>query len=529
MSRRLVTSPIVSSALLCCLPLAGFAAAGAQPVPMPASASVPVPASSVIAPALSAQQVAHAGLLLTVPPFELGGLAFEGGTVRTLPSRKQYLVANLHTRKLHVLPRAIGQGEMVLGHLRTTENEITDLEILPQPELPQTHIPQTLEKLRRGEPIRVRNFGSSLVDLGNRTNGWQELVYQRSNPEQAFYVGSGTEGHITSISHGLGGSNARYSAALMGTAVYDGKQLSSAAFDCDLAVVALIPNGGEDRMEVFEAVVRQLRARGIEVLLLTDNSNAGLGERSGLWASGDIVARLAERYGCALADTAAYVLEADVNGEKPFADAIHQTPLGHRRWAEAIAGVLSPVPPRQLAGSETSAQPAPESAPGSPSTSALPQTVLAAERVPAAFSVDLLPAHTGGTLHRNQSGNQVAAIYGAPQTRLDLSAGDSVEVSGKNLLAVDAIYHDSPPGFTGELRDAARNLIGTVVLERKTGGSNRARALRLLAPEAVAALDAADQPLRLTVTDGTLRLYALSYHHTAEVTPATSSVLATGQ
>jgi len=50
-------------------------------------------------------------------------------------------------------------------------------------------------------------------------------------------------------------------------------QLLSRAYDYDLVILGLYPNGGTDKLAFYEAVVKNFRARDVEVLLVTDNSD----------------------------------------------------------------------------------------------------------------------------------------------------------------------------------------------------------------------------------------------------------------
>lgn len=128
--------------------------------------------------------------------------------------------------------------------------------------------------------------------------------------------------------------------------------------DVDLVVLTCLANGGDYRLAMIDPIIRQLKKRGVEIILLSDNpqgpSNdyvAMLGTHLYKWGPEPI--SVAERYGIELADTAAYVFEQHLRyGSGIYGDSIHMTNAtpagpsvarpsgGHEVYARAVRSVL---------------------------------------------------------------------------------------------------------------------------------------------------------------------------------------------
>lgn len=463
-------------------------------------------ALSLLTVAAKAADITSHGLELIVPPGEVDGVKWAGGRIAVSPERTQTLVVNLKTRDLHVLSRCLGDGEIALATITSSKDEISRLEqIVPQ--LPATRIPLALQKLSKGDSLRVSTLGTSLIENGRIPQGWMLQLFDNKKPVSRFYVGLDSDektasSNVAVKNYALGGSNSRYTAAVLGTAIVgnQGSPLPSPAFACDLAVVGLLPNDGIDRLEVFESVVRQLRSRGIEVLLLTDNAFAKAGEADPLWKDGEFVKEMADRYGCALADTAAYMREGELKGLGVYKDRIHHAPSGEDCWAEAIAGVLSPgVSLREAPGMEKSvaeAQGAPISAP---------------LKVPAGVLVDFLPNNSGGEFVSGAPDNRLAKIFRSEkQGFLKLSVGNSLEMNHQDMMAADLIV-DGSSGFVAEVKEAATGqIVKTITYAPKVGTGPRALVRTVFSATELSS--AQNLPYSIVVVDGAMQLYGLSYH-----------------
>lgn len=439
--------------------------------------------------------ISSSGLRLIVSGFECGDLAFPGGTIKALPSREQYLVLNLRTLKLHTLLRAIGDGDLVLAQLTTDETNVTCISPV-ELVLPETRIPEFFEKREAGEPITVACFGTSLTENGNGTDGWLKLLFGKPSDEERERVF--VEGDIVWKNHAVGGANARYTITLLGAAWYDGEELESPSLDCDLAIVGLLPNGGSNRLAVFESVVRKLYDSGTEILLVTDNAHAKDGEKDVLWTDGLFVRELADRYNCALADTAAYMLEAKLRGEDVYQDSIHQNGVGHYQWANSVASVLAPEATIAPANVLTKA-----------GCSTLQPSVL----VPEFVEVDFTPVREGGREERDVPQNRLAVFHGLSDgLRIDMGVGDLLEVYRLQMTDADIIF-DASSSFSVEVRKAGDGAIVKRIRYRAPKG-NPAWAVRPQTRSVFVSNKSGvspDEGYELVVTSGTLRLYGVSY------------------
>lgn len=439
--------------------------------------------------------VSYEGLGVTVPAFELEGISFPGDKIRALPYQDQYVVLNLKTRKLHTLLRSIGDGEIVLAHVKAGSTGILSLEPV-DPAIPVTAIPSSIDKIRVGEPLRIRSYGTSLVENGSSPGGWQRLAF--GDPSKSSCKSLQIEDSADWTSYAVGGANARYTIALFGEPVSGHSGVAPDISDTDLAVVALLPNGGENRLALFESVIRRLRTQGIEVLLLTDNARKGQNVKDPYWGEGEFVRAMADRYGCALADTAAYMCEADLLGEDIYRDSLHQNSLGHEKWAEAIAGVLSP---------EVTVASCQENI---PDINALPSVQPEGE-IPGAVMVDFEP-DTGSKLVTPMSANRIARYYGIPEGLCwDMKTGDAITLCAAQAMAVDVIF-DASLDFVLSVSTEEGDLVKEVAYKAPAGSP--AWAVR---PQARTVLSHEDGPFsedtlyKIQVKQGSVRLYAVSY------------------
>lgn len=454
---------------------------------------------------VKAADITSHGFELIVPPGEIDGVKWAGGRVAVSPGSTQTLVVNLKTRELHLLSRCIGDGEIALATITSSEDEILRLE-QTVPQLPSTRIPLALQKISKGDPLRVSTLGTSLIENGRIPQGWMLQLFDSKKPISRFYVGLDSDEKTTSSNiavknYALGGSNSRYTAAVLGRAIAGDKNrlLSSPAFDCDLAVVGLLPNEGIDRLEIFESVVRQLRSQGIEVLLLTDNAFAKGGEGDPLWKDGEFVKKMADRYGCALADTAAYMREGELKGLGVYKDRIHHAPAGEDCWAEAVAGVLSPgVSLKQDPRMEKSVL----ETQGTPISEPL--------KVPVGILVDFLPNSSGGEFNGAPDNRLAKMFRSEKQGFLKLSIGNSLEMSHQDMMAADLMV-DGSSGFEAEIKDASTGqLVKTISYAPKAGTGPRAVVQTVFSATELS--NAKSLAYSVAVIDGTMHLYGLSYH-----------------
>jgi hypothetical protein len=313
------------------------------------------------------------GLSFTVSALDIDGWSFAGGT-ETLPGYGTWYVGvDLYTKQIRTLPRDLHRGWVKLAKFVATPANITDSTFYT-PLLSVSRLPRLTKKILDGEAIKVVVMGSSLTQSDGSNNNWPGMLFGAGNVNEYRFPAAGINATYT----GVGGSPNSYQLAQtamlvrgMGGSYSDGSIVDRSMMyrgrsqllkDVDLVVLGCLANGGEQRLGIIEATVRNLRKAGIEVILTSDNPQGPSVDytamtQAALYGDGVIVSNVADRYGVEFADTAAYVAEAYIrqNGANVYAagDTIHQNatpPLGrtsatvnggHELWARAIRSTLT--------------------------------------------------------------------------------------------------------------------------------------------------------------------------------------------
>lgn len=129
-------------------------------------------------------------LLLNVAPFSVQGFSFSGGQIFALDNLRQFVGVNVHTGRLHCLPRLADEGFIPVAEVYAAGGVVTGVWSIT-PELPETRIPRTIAKLRNREAVKITVLGSSLLasaDITTRHVGLISLVsdvgygYSITNP-----------------------------------------------------------------------------------------------------------------------------------------------------------------------------------------------------------------------------------------------------------------------------------------------------------------------------------------------------------
>ncbi|MGA2491845.1 MAG: hypothetical protein ABSF67_02715 [Roseiarcus sp.] len=319
---------------------------------------------------------AGAGRSLLVDAFSVGALAFAGGTIALASDGAWYVGVDLFRNTLIALPRLGHRGWVPLASVIAANGAISSIQQIA-PALPASRLPRTLKKIISGQPVNVLVMGSSLAEGSTADyTYWAGML---------FYSGAPTTYRVSNVAtfnnFALGGTPNQYQLAQLGRAGshnavnYADSGYSSlistktppngrspALAAVDLVVLTCLANGGDYRLESIEPMLRILRKRGIEVILTTDNAQGWDGTRANLdaaslYVDGPEVVRLAELYGAELADTAAYVADAQVRylaGTYPnaiYRDSIHMAfgapagltaaPAGgYEVWARAVRSLI---------------------------------------------------------------------------------------------------------------------------------------------------------------------------------------------
>jgi len=290
------------------------------------------------------------GLKVSVAPFQTGQFSFSGGDLEVVANGTWFVGVDLYRKTLISLPRIGHRGWVPVVKVVAGASEISEVQQII-PDLPSSRIPRSIKKIRDGQPLNVVVMGSSLAE-GTDVGRWSGMLFNNSSSLAAYKVPNiGTFANVA-----LGGSPNQFILSQLGYAWPNGQ--SSLIDNIDLVVLTCLANGGEYRLQIIESVVRRLKKRGVEVILLTDNPQnptttyAGM-LSSGLYPDGNEVMRIANTYGIELADTAAYVFEQPLrNGSGIYSDSIHMKgggasgpsvdrPLGgHEVYARAVRSII---------------------------------------------------------------------------------------------------------------------------------------------------------------------------------------------
>jgi hypothetical protein len=331
------------------------------------------PARTALAATFGAAGALHTrrdSLTVAVRAFEVDGWTYPGGSGTVLPNGTWFVGVDLYSRQVRCLPRNLHRGWVPLAKVVTDDAGVSAVTPLV-PQVPATRLPRFTTKVLTGKAVRVVVLGSSLAS-GGQTTDWPGMLFNLASSVNDYRIPAAG---ITADYAGVGGSPNAYQLAQVGLAGRHGSaEITDAGYvtrsanrfraarfkDVDLVVLCCLANGGEQRLEIIETIVRKLRALGVEVLLTTDNAqgtttdNAALANTA-LYVDGPTVRRIADRYGCELADTAAYVAEAHIRagGTGIYSDSIHMTggapagksaalpSSGHEAWARAVRSPLT--------------------------------------------------------------------------------------------------------------------------------------------------------------------------------------------
>jgi len=257
-------------------------------------------------------------------------VAFPGGSVSLFPSFTNYIVLNLGNGRLYSLSRAIDSGSVLLAVITTGTNGI--LSTTPvTPTIPPGGVERAKALLNLStNVVKLDLFGDSLTAGSGSGVNWLDLLFRSRFATNGFNLPLPDRLQLRNFANG--GTIAEYTLGLVDSPGYD-------PATPDLVTVEVGVNSSRYSAVATEDIVRRLRSRNIEVLLITGNANQstpGIHEDIGL-----NMALLARKYRCAVADTWAYVNSADLGGTNTWFDSVHQNQAGWFAWATAIGGVLN--------------------------------------------------------------------------------------------------------------------------------------------------------------------------------------------
>jgi len=336
--------------------------------------------SAITAIELSPQVSVQSGLTLAVSALNVSGFTAEAATLTLIPNGKWYVGVDMFSREFIALPRLGHTGWMPLAYCETDATTITGLSCI-DPVLPVCKIPRVVKKIINGENIKAVIIGSSL-SASTADTSWGGMLFNATTLQTDYKV---TGANLTYVNAGLGGAPNMYGLAQTGIVnshrssdykdagwplsleadlTYGGR--SDLFKGVDLAVITVLANGGNYRLECVEPTIRNLRKMGVEIIIVSDNGQGApfttydSGSTAGLYVDGDYVRDLAELYGIEYADTAAYVLEAELRYPATiYSDSIHmgqaapngrtgQPSCGNEVWARAIRSTIPTLPEELL-------------------------------------------------------------------------------------------------------------------------------------------------------------------------------------
>lgn len=286
---------------------------------------------------------------------------FPGGTVTVLNNNTNEIMLDLFDKTLHVFPRAIHRGAVHIATVVTSGGKITSITQPATFRVPASRI----EKYKRKAKPKLALLGDSLVDGAGDVPRWTDLLFSVTYAAQGYQVSNFS--NLTFDNYAVGGQTSHFGLVQLGRAVtsstngkYDNtvithgqsylirnidspstvKESKIISGQYDLAFVEFGANGGTYHLGHLENIIRDLRRLGTEVIIGTSNYRSD--NTSFLYSDGDYLIKLAETYGCEIADTWSYVWESEnLKGNNCHYDVIHMSTSGHVAWASAVRSVMN--------------------------------------------------------------------------------------------------------------------------------------------------------------------------------------------
>jgi hypothetical protein len=348
---------------------ASSAAVTASAAALAAAASASLANSQTLVPSFS-----FAGLIITIGTFSIidasgVSVSVSGSSITAKVSSTQYLVVDLASKAFKLLDRTHHDGCMVIAKVVSGSSSITTFDRLYSAELPTTALGRTHKRmataLTSGQ-ITVAVIGDSLLTPSGSGTKWDALLFDTAQVAVGYNVTNAV--NFTVTNYAVGGTTSEYGMCVVGEGSYPGtgaynntalayaraegtRRFSPPKIEVgrsplltnppDLVILGFGANGGTYDYSLTEFIVKACREAGSEVIIVTQNNRTD--NATFLLSKGDIIKKIALEYGCAVADTWEYVLEKDRAGFTTHADVIHMAADGHKAWAEAIKGVLSPA------------------------------------------------------------------------------------------------------------------------------------------------------------------------------------------
>jgi hypothetical protein len=391
-----------------------------------------------------------------------------GGSIVLQPNTTNYVALDLFDLQFRVLPRFIHSGGALLAEVVTGANAVIGFIQHTVHSIPPTRIPRFKRKLANSEPARALILGDSLsVVYGVApSNSWPQLV-AGANPSTNRWNLLSVDPNLTYVDIANGGATARYGMAVIGATIppndlanpcdnQDQAFFRTAYNDAsapeaptarrspflenppDMLLISFGANTTVDEVPFLETTVRAFRQAGSEVVIMSDNDWLDPTHATPLTDDPNRLTTIADAQGCAIADTLAFVGEANREGTYTYIDAVHQDPEGERQYAAACRSVLN-----DLAQLEEIRLP-------SPLRATLGASEVPPYRFPNSTLLQFRPnATTGSRIAAQDDRRNMAVSLGGQQASnavVLLRLGQYAAYSCSRVLGVDAIVENQ----TGE-------------------------------------------------------------------------------
>lgn len=469
----------------------------------------------------------------------VGSTIFYGGGTVTVPDNSvNYVMLDLYDKGLHVFPRAIHRGAVLIATVVSSNGRIKSIKQPQSVFIKGSRISKFKSSLKRkNRKLRVALIGDSLTQGAGGTPRWTDILFSVNQSSLGLNVVNAE--NIMIDNYAVGGQTAHFGAVQLGVGVrcatgkypnssvsygprylnaysdYLGiaanvKESDTRVFQYDLAIVNLGVNGGSDNYAFTENIIRELRNRGTEVIIGTSNFRTD--NPDFYFTEGFHMSQLAEAYGCELVDVWSYVKEAANNGKITHADTIHMSTEGHMAWAKAMRSVLNDIDQvgDTFSNSNQNRIYISDTTTGTSSNGKFPNEV----------EVVFHPLHHTGTVSSvggsTPKVNNPALQFGG-KTPTDcsttLTSGQSAWFGHGGAMSADVLYEMSTPfkadiytqGGSTKVTSISNSTIqaGRVALAEAVGFGNMPNS---------SSIGLVNQSIQVVVTEGTLNLVGMAFH-----------------
>ena len=289
-------------------------------------------------------------------------------TLPTNDSKIFYIGYDLVDYTVHYLRRNYQDGMVWIGSVETDGiGGITNINNIT-PYITKTKIKAFLDKLNNStRAVNVALLGDSIM-FGHVSGGgtsFEDKLFDLTASSFGYNVPSISS--VINTNYSEGGATAHYGAMLTATACksgtgnynstgvnWDAQDQSNvfaiADYDIlrdspiyrgsyDLVIIGFFVNGGSSNFAWLESVVKNIRHKNIDVIVITENFRAANLE---LYIENlDIIKNICDDYGCGYADTWSFMREQEYKGVNTIDDTVHPNEAGHTSYANSIRTVIN--------------------------------------------------------------------------------------------------------------------------------------------------------------------------------------------